>query len=120
MAQKSFVAALWFDHRRVLKQEFANHAGGFRKLRTWLQRHFVGQLRAGVESTNTYADALLAWLYAQGHEVYLLNAEHVMHYARSKGQRNQTDPADAAIIAAFTATYEGTPWQPPPRPSAAG
>jgi transposase len=29
------------------------------------------------------------------------------------GQRNKTDPADAVTIAAFIATHEGTPWQPP-------
>ncbi len=112
IAQRAFVAALWFDSHRWMKAEFANHSGGFRKLRTWLQRHGVGRLRVALESTNTYGEALAQWLYAAGHAVYLLNPERVAHYARALGQRNKTDPADAVTIAAFIAGHEATPWQP--------
>jgi transposase len=113
IAQRTFAVALWFDHHRVVRAGFANHSGGFRRLRTWLQRHGVGFLRVGLESTNTYGEALAQWLHDQGHTVYLLNPERVAHYARSLGQRNKTDPADAVTIAAFIALHEATPWQPP-------
>lgn len=115
MAKLTFVAALRFDPRRVLKAPFDNHARGFRRLQTWLKSHGVGQqVRVAVESTSIYAEALLTWLHANGYAVFLLNPERVAHYARARGQRNHTDSADAATIAAFIALHEGTPWQPPP------
>ena len=113
IAQHSFFAALQLDEQRTLKAPFDNHGGGFRRLRTWLQRHGVGRLRVGLESTNTYAEALAHWLHEQGHTVYLLNPERVACFARSQGQRNKTDPADAVTIAAYVAQYRGTRWQPP-------
>ncbi len=113
IAKATFVAALRFENDRSMKMEFANCPAGFRKLRTWLKSHGVGQVRAGLESTSTYADALAQWLHDQGHVVYLLNPERVACYARSQGQRNKTDPADAVTIAAFTAQHSGTPWHPP-------
>lgn len=115
IAKLTFVAALRFSRERFLKARFDNNPSGFRTLRTWLKAHGAGgTLRIAVESTNTYAEALLEWLYAGRYELYLLNAEQVAHYARSCGQRNKTDPADALIIAAFIATHDATPWQPPP------
>jgi transposase len=113
IAQHSFVAALWFDSRRHSKATFANHVGGFRRLQRWLQKHFVAGARVGLESTNTYAEALAEWLHQAGHEVYLLNPERTACYARSVGQLNKTDPADAVTIAAFVAHHELTPWHPP-------
>jgi transposase len=113
LAQRMFVAALRFDTQRVLKREFDNTPAGFRKLRCWLKQHFVGKVRAAMESTSTYGDALAHFLFAEGHAVYILNPEHVVCFARSRGQRNKTDPADAVTIAAFIAGREATPWQPP-------
>jgi transposase len=112
IAHLSFVAALLFAPDRVLKKEFPNHVSGFRRLGRWLRSHGVGALRVGLESTNTYAEALAQWLHDAGHRVYLLNAERLAHYARSLGQRNKTDSADAVTIALFIARHEATPWIP--------
>jgi transposase len=115
IAQLTFEAALRLDNDRSLKASFANHRGGFRKLARWLKTHGVGFLRVGLESTNVYAEALAQWLHDTGHQVYLLNPERTSHYARSLGQRNKTDPADALSIAHFIARHDDlTPWQPPP------
>jgi transposase len=115
MAKLTFVAALWFSRQRFIKAKFDNNSAGFRKLRIWLKAHGAGgTLRVGVESTSTYAEALVEWLYGHRYTVLLLNAERVAHYARACGQRNKTDPADAVTIAAFIASHEATPWQPPP------
>lgn len=114
MAKLTFTAALWFGPKRSHQASFDNTRAGHRKLSRWLKTHGAGSgLRVGVESTSTYADAVVEWLYAQSHEVYLLNPERTACYARSLGQRNKTDPADAVTIAAFVATHEGTPWRPP-------
>ena len=114
MAKRTFAAALWFGGHRCPRANFDNTPAGFRKLARWLKAHGVGVVRAGVESTNVFADALLEWLYAAGHCVYLLNPERTACFARSRGQRNKTDPADAVTIAMFVAQHQGTPWQPPP------
>lgn len=112
IAQQSFVAALRTEEKHW-KAEFANNAGGFRRLRTWLKRQGAGALRVGVESTNTYAEALTGWLHDEGHTVYVFNPERVACYARSRGQRNKTDPADALTIALFVAQGGHSAWQPP-------
>lgn len=113
MSQLTFLAALRLDEQRFVKEQFSNDMPGFRRFRRWLQRHGAGKVRIAVENTNTYAEALLHWLHAEGHQVFLLNAERLYHYARSLGQRNKTDPADAVTIAKFIAVHEATPWQPP-------
>lgn len=113
LARLTFAAALWFGPHRVVRAEFANNVGGFRKLRRWLQQHGVGRLRVALESTNVYGEAVAAWLHAEGHQVHVLNPERTAHYARSLGQRNKTDPADAACLAAFIAHHQATEWAPP-------
>jgi transposase len=113
LAKASFVAALRLDSDRVLVADFPNHAGGFRKLQTWLHQRFAGKVRAGLEATGIYGQALAQWLHAQGHTVHVLNPARVAAYARSTGQRNKTDPADARTIAAYVATHTLLAWQPP-------
>ena len=113
MAKRAFDAALWFDDRRCAQARFENTPAGFRQLRSWLHQHFAGKVRAAVESTSVYGDALLQFLFEKCHEVFLLNPEQVAHYARARGQRNKTDPADARTIAAFIAQHPATPWRPP-------
>lgn len=115
IALRTFDAALWFDSSRCVKAHFPNDRRGFTQLRRWLKQHFVGRLPAALESTNTYGEALANWLHAEGHQVYLLNPERVSCFARTLGQRNKTDPADAVTIARFLLGREDlTPWQPPP------
>jgi transposase len=114
MAQLSFSVALWFDSQRCVKSRFDNTPHGFRQLGRWLRQHFAGQVRAALESTNTYAEPLAQWLYEAGHQVHVLNPERIAHYARSLGQRNKTDPADAVTIARYIATHEATVWKPAP------
>lgn len=115
IARLTFEVALEIDQRRTLKHGFDNNAAGFRQLGRWLKSHGVGVVRAGVESTNVYADDLAQWLYDAGHQVHVLNPERTAHYSRSQGQRNKTDPADAVSIARFVAKHPELPlWQPLP------
>lgn len=115
IARLTFEVALQVDSRRTLKRGFDNNPSGFRQLGRWLKAHGIGAVRAGVESTNVYAEALAQWLYEAGHQVHVLNPERTAHYACSQGQRNKTDPADAASIALFVAKHPELPlWQPLP------
>jgi transposase len=118
VAQANFVAALRVDATRHVLATFANHPGGFRRLRTWLHQHFAGQVRAGLEATGIYSRALAHWLHEQGHTVHVLNPARVAFYARSTGQRNKTDPADARTIAGYVAKHELPVWAPPPEEQA--
>ena len=113
MAQRTFVAALWFTHQQVLKIELENNGRGFRRLKLWLRQHGVGHVPVAIESTNVYWEALAEWLHNQGHPVFILNAERVKRYSQSLGQRNKTDTADAGTIAAYIAHHEATAWVPP-------
>lgn len=113
MSQAVFRAALLLANNRFVEADFCNDARGFHKLGLWLRQHFAGKARVAVESTNVFAEAVLLWLYEHGYEVFLLNPERVAYYARSLGQRNKTDPADARTIAHFIAKHEATPWRPP-------
>lgn len=114
IALLTFVAVLRWDEKRQVRAQFSNSEAGFKKLSRWLRQHFTGHVIAGVESTNTYAEALLYWLHAAGHVVYLLNAQQVAHYAQCRGMRNKTDNSDAALIAAYLIEHKGSPWSPPP------
>ena len=58
IARLTFEVALQVDPRRILKRGFDNNPLGFRQLGRWLKAHGVGAVRAGVESTNVYAEAL--------------------------------------------------------------
>lgn len=111
---RSFVAALWFGTKQCLLREFSNNPAGFRALLKWMASHCAGaQVRIGVEATNTYAEAVLEFLYRAGHVVYLLNPERTACYARCCGARNKTDQADAPVIAMYVAKHDCTPWHPP-------
>lgn len=114
MALRTFAAALYFDAQRFLKKEFPNSPAGFRALLRWLRQHGLSHLRVGIECTNVYGEALAEALHAAGCQVHLLNPERVSYYARCRGQRNKTDPADAVTIAAFVAAHHDLMlWQPP-------
>ena len=115
IALRSFAAAVWFTSTRILRAEFENTPVGFRRLSRWLKTHGLGPLRVGVEATNTYADAVVEFLHEAGHTVFVLNPERTAYYARSVGQRNKTDPADAVTIARYVANHDDcTPWRPAP------
>ena len=116
LARRTFTAALRLGPAQSLrKAEFSNCPAGFRQLHRWLKTHGVGPCRVALESTSVYGEALAEWLHARHFQVCLLNPERTAHYARTLGQRNKTDPADAATIALFVARHDDlTPWQPLP------
>src|SRR6185369_6164436 len=67
IAKLTFDAALRFDRQRCLKARFANNRSGFQQLYRWLKTHCAAgsALRVAVESTSTYAEALVEWLDAK-------------------------------------------------------
>lgn len=92
---------------------FPNHAKGFKALDAWLAKFSIGQLRACLESTSRYGDALALHLHQHGgHTVSLVNPRRTRHYADSRLARARNDTVDAALIADFCASQNPRPWQP--------
>jgi len=67
-----------------------------------------------MEATGNYSLELAAWLLAARADLRpaIVNPGFIAAHARSLGQRNKTDRADARIIARFGAERSPQPWQP--------
>src|SRR6185503_7913918 len=88
-------------------------AAGFKKLSKWLTHKTAGQVKACLEATGRYGDALALYLYQAGHQVSLVNPARIKKYGQSQLQRNKTDKLDARVIADFCRTQEPGLWRPP-------
>jgi transposase len=97
-----------------MESQFANDSSGFAELQRWLQTHQAQAVHACMEATSRYGDALALFLFQQGHQVSVVNARRIHHYARSRLARTQNDSVDAALIADFCATQIPRRWQPIP------
>jgi transposase len=88
-------AAVLDDCGRLLAtRTFRADAAGYRLLLKWVQR--LGHVAAiGVESTGSYAAALVRHLRAQGFEVLEVNQPH----AHTRRRRGKSDPIDAEMAA---------------------
>ena len=109
------VLLLKAEETRERHGHFANNASGHEKLVGWLQGQGVelGQVRAVMEATNTYWEALAECLYEQGVQVSVVNPAAVKGFAQAQLQRNKTDKQDSRVIAAFARQTEPPAWQPP-------
>jgi transposase len=93
---------------------FSNHPVGFGRLRNWLVSQKAGCVQACMEATGQYGEALAEFLYAEGHQVSVVNPVRIKRYGQSKLHRSKTDKADAALIAEFCAKENPNLWQPLP------
>jgi len=71
-------------------------------IKTWLDT-FQGSVRIAIEPTSNYHLEVVEQLHAQGLAVYLVNPRQLAHYRMAVGERNKTDPADAALLARYLA-----------------
>lgn len=71
--------------------------------------------RIAMEASGGYQRLLAELAYRHGHEVFVLNAKDVHHYAKAMGMRGKTDRVDAQIIARYLAHERARlrPWHPP-------
>ncbi len=97
---------------RSLEADFHNTPEGFAALDLWLAANAAPRVRAGLEATGYYGNALLHHLHGRGHFVSLFNPRWIKDYARSEGRRNKTDAADARVIARYVRTHAARAWQP--------
>lgn len=113
IAKAKFAVALLTADGKVRHKSCTNTPAGFADLAAWLQRQRVTRVRACLEATGTYGDALATWLHDAGHLVSVVNPAIIHAYARTQLARSKTDRLDAELIARFTATQLPPAWTPP-------
>jgi len=100
--------------QRKRYHQVANCREGFLQLERWLHKCGVRKVRACLEATGLYGEALAEFLYQAGHEVAVVNPLRIKAYAASQLMRNKTDRVDCELIADFCRTQEMELWSPPP------
>lgn len=112
IAKKSYQVTLLLTGKSY-HRTFSNTPGDFPALAKWLSKHRVSQVRACMEATGTWWEALATWLHEQGHRVSVVNPAQIRDYARSQLRRNKTDRLDGDVIADFAAQQPPRAWTPP-------
>ena len=96
------------------EKAFPNTPAGFAALAAWADRHAPGaDARFGMEATGGYEDALATHLHTAGRVVSVVNPTRIKYAGVRRGRRNQTDQADARLIAAYTRDEAPPAWSPP-------
>ena len=97
-------------------ESFDNSAAGIRLLTKWLAKTApAGQLRACLEQTGHYGDAVVSALYRMGLAgIHVVNPHRIKAFGMQKLRRNKSDTADAKLIARFLKSehLELLPWHP--------
>jgi transposase len=93
-------------------KQFANDNSGHSRLLRWAQHmdedgsgHFC------LEATGSYSLGVALFLSQAGQNVSVINPARIHFFARSQGQGNKTDKADARIIALFCSKEQPEPWR---------
>src|SRR3972149_1721599 len=91
-----------------------NSPQGHQWLQNWIIRTKQGTIHACLEATGQYGEPVAEYLYAQGHQISVVNPARIKRYGESKLHRNKTDKADAALIAEFCSKEKPALWMPSP------
>jgi transposase len=92
--------------------EFKNELDGFLTLNEWLKKYELSGLRACMEATGAYSEALATYLHSQEIPVSVVNPAQIKRFAGCKLVRTKTDKADAQLIAEFCMTMKPRTWEP--------
>jgi transposase len=93
---------------------FPNDPGGFAALLAWADRHAPGAgTHFGMEATGGYEDAAATPPHAAGRTVSVVNPTRIKYAGVMRGRGNETDKADARLIAAYTRDEAPPAWSPP-------
>jgi transposase len=113
VAKKKLDVCLMFGDK-VLMKKIDNNTDGFKLLQGWLMSLHIERVRACLEATGAYGEAVAEFLHEQGHRVSVVNPFRVKGFASSDLKRNKTDTADARTIAAFCLAKDPEDWRPLP------
>ncbi|MCB0223791.1 MAG: IS110 family transposase [Anaerolineae bacterium] len=115
MAKESFDATLLRADEPAEHGQFKNNRSGHKQFLKWLKRRVTEfeTVRAVMEATNIYWEALADTLHEQGLKVSVVNPAAIKGFAQSQLQRNKTDKIDSRVIAHFSRQTDPTVWRPP-------
>ena len=91
---------------------FNNDTIGYQQLQRWLLSCQADCVHACLEATGQYGDGVAEYLYAEHHQVSVVNPARIKRYGESKLHRNKTDKADAFLIAEFCLKEQPSLWHP--------
>jgi transposase len=93
-------------------KQFPNTSSGHAKLLRWTQHlDEDGASHYCMEATGPYSNAVAFFLAEAGLKVSVMNPARIHFFARSQGQGNKTDKADARIIAIFCRKEHPEVWR---------
>lgn len=92
---------------------FANATKGIAELVKGLPKQPAETIFVCLEATGQYGEAVCEQLHALGYQVSLVNPLRTKRYAQAGLLRNQSDPVDAGVIAAFCQHQQPRLWVPP-------
>jgi transposase len=115
IAKDKFDVALLLASSKYKTKVFPNTPKGFAALASWLGEHQAASVKACMEATGVYGDALALFLVDAGHPVSIVNPAQIKAFAQAELLRNKTDAVDARLIARFAALHQPPLWVPPPR-----
>jgi transposase len=113
LAKKTFDVTLLTPAGARHHHTFPNTPTGFRELWRWVRAQDATSVRACMEATNVYWEALAQYLVEHDVTVHVVNPARIKGYAQSQMLRNKTDKQDSATIAAFCAAHDLRAWVPP-------
>ncbi|WP_253303218.1 IS110-like element ISWen2 family transposase [Wolbachia endosymbiont of Phyllotreta cruciferae] len=96
--------------RETRKRKFKNDDTGFQGLLNFLQKHNIEEVKACMESTGCYSEALAEFLHNAGYFVSVVNPACIRFYAKSKLTRQKNDQTDAEIIADYCQRQKPSRW----------
>jgi len=96
LAKKTFDVTLLTPAGTRHHHTFPNTPTGFHALWRWLRTHKATALRACMEATNVYWEALALYLVEHDVTVHVVNPTRIKGYAQSQMLRNKTDKQDSA------------------------
>lgn len=113
IAKATFAVCLRVDCQ-TWQATFENSPSGFKALSQWTAKRTAEPVRACLEATGRYGEALAEYLYQAGAAVSVVNPARIKAYARCLLRRNKTDQADAVLISQYCQREQPALWSPPP------
>lgn len=100
---------------KIKSKVFDNTPPSYLLLNEWLQGHDViaAQAHICMEATGPYSESVALALIELGFMVSVVNPPRVKGFAQGELMRNQTDRADAVLLARFCAAMRPEAWTPP-------
>jgi transposase len=113
VAKAKLDCALCLPTGKCKSKVITNSLEGFVELAQWLKKHGAGSVRACMEATGVYWEAVAEFLADAGFSVSVVNPAQIKAFGQSRLLRTKTDRVDARLIAEFCQAMQPPPWVAP-------